>query len=145
MAIRTSKLFLISCFLAASIGLASAAEFARPDPESLGFSSERLQRLDAMLESYVAENLLAGQVVMVLRHGQIAFSAANGWRDKENGVVMTEDSIFRIASQTKAIVSTGIMILQEQGKLDISDPLSRYFPEWQQMQVAVTDGNGGYR
>ena len=57
---------------------------------------------------------------------------------------MTEDTIFRIASQTKAIVSTGIMILHERGQLDISHPLSRYIPEWENVQVAVPDENGSY-
>ncbi len=141
---RTVKLLLLSWILGCYSSLAYSAEFSRPDPEELGFSSQRLEHLDKVLNSYVEQDRLAGQVVMVLRHGQLAFTTANGWRDKENGVAMTEDTIFRIASQTKAIVSTGIMILHERGLLDISDPLGHYFPEWQDMQVAVSDGNGGY-
>ena len=144
MPLRPARLLVVALTLFSFIGISAAAEFKRPDPGQLGFDRERLQRLDQVLESYIDQDLLAGQVVMVLRHGQVAFSAANGWRDKENRVAMTEDTIFRIASQTKAIVSTGIMILQEQGKLDINDPLARYFPEWEEMEVAVSDGNGGY-
>lgn len=121
-----------------------AADFSRSRPERLGMSSERLAQLDTVLKSYVDAGQLAGQVVLVLRNGRIAFSAENGMRDLESGSPMTEDTIFRIASQTKAIVSTGIMILQERGQLDISHPLSRYFPEWEDMQVAVPNDRGGY-
>ena len=106
----------------------TAAELRNTSPERVGMSAERLERLDAALSSYVENDQIAGQVVIVLRDGRVVFSDANGWRDKEAGVAMTEDTIFRIASQTKAIVSTGIMILHERGKLDINHPLSRYFP-----------------
>ncbi len=125
-------------------GAALAQEFVKADPEQLGMSAERLEVLDANLKAFVIEDRIAGQVVLVLRNGQVAYSAANGWRDKENGAAMSDDTIFRIASQTKAIVSTGIMILQEQGKLSIGDPLGRHIPEWRNMQVAVPDGSGGY-
>lgn len=121
-----------------------AADFARSRPERLGMSSERLDGLDAVLKSYVANGQLAGQVVLVLRNGRIAYSAANGFQDVAAGVPMQMDTMFRIASQTKAIVSTGIMILHERGQLDISHNLSRYIPEWENMNVAVADGNGGY-
>lgn len=121
---------------------ASAADFSRSRPERLGMSSERLDRLDAVLKSYVETGQLAGQVVLVLRNGRIAYSTANGMQNLEAGIQMTEDSIFRIASQTKAIVSTGIMILHERGQLDISHSLSRYIPEWSDMQVAVPTENG---
>lgn len=122
----------------------SAADLSSARPERLGMSSERLARLDAVLNSYVEDGLIAGQVVLVLRNGRIAYSATNGMRNVEAGLPMTQDTIFRIASQTKAIVSTGIMILHERGQLDISHPLSRYIPEWAEMQVAVPNGNGGY-
>jgi CubicO group peptidase (beta-lactamase class C family) len=121
-----------------------AAEFQRARPERLGMSSERLERLDAVLKSYVEDERLAGQVIMVLRNSRIAYSAANGMRDIEKQLPMTEDTLFRIASQTKAIVSTGIMILHERGALDIAHPLSRYFPEWADTKVAVANDLGGY-
>ena len=123
---------------------AISAELRTISPERVGMSAERLERLDEALTSYIENDQIAGQVVIVLRDGRVVFSDANGWRDKEAGAPMTEDTIFRIASQTKAIVSTGIMILHERGKLDISHPLSRYFPEWADTQVAVGDGSGGY-
>lgn len=126
-------------------GWVQAEELRQVDPDRVGMSADRLARLDGILESYIKEDRIAGQVVMVLRHGGIVFADANGWRDKAAGAPMTQDTIFRIASQTKAIVSTGIMILNERGLLDIADPLSRYFPEWEDLQVAVADGEGGTR
>ena len=122
-----------------------AADFSRVRPERAGMSSERLERLDAVLKSYVDNGQVAGQVAMVLRNGRVVYSTANGWQNKEADIPMSEDSIFRIASQTKALVSTGIMILHERGQLDISHPLSRYIPEWGNMQVAVSESNGSYR
>lgn len=130
-------------FLALSINV-FAADFDSARPEQLGMSSDRLERLDAVLKSYVENKQLAGQVVIVLRNGRLAFSAANGMQDIEAGIPMAEDSMFRIASQTKAIVSTGIMILHERGDLDISHSLERYIPEWKDMQVAVAKESGGY-
>lgn len=136
-------IFSLIFFLALS-GFSAAAEFSSTRPERVGMSSERLAGLDAVLKSYVDNGQLAGQVVMVLRNGRLVYSAANGMQNIEAGIPMAPDSIFRIASQTKAIVSAGIMILHERGALDISHPLSRYIPEWQNMQVAVPNESGGY-
>ena len=138
---RLIAIFVISVLLSSTI---AAADLSRSRPEELGISSERLGRLDTVLNSYVEENLIAGQVLLVLRKGRIAHSLANGMRDIEATDPMKEDTIFRIASQTKALVSTGIMILHERGQLDISHPLSRYIPEWENVQVAVPNENGSY-
>ena len=135
---RLIAIFIISVLLSSTI---AAADLSRSRPEELGISSERLGRLDTVLNSYVEENLIAGQVLLVLRKGRIAHSLANGMRDIEATDPMKEDTIFRIASQTKALVSTGIMILHERGQLDISHPLSRYIPEWENVQVAVPNEN----
>ena len=135
----------VTVLLLATVQLGFAADFSRVRPERAGMSSERLDRLDTVLKSYVENEQLAGQVAMVLRKGRVVFSAANGWQDKAAGIPMSEDSIFRIASQTKALVSTGIMILHERGQLDISHPLSRYIPEWESMKVAVSEADGSYR
>ena len=121
-----------------------AAEFSRIRAERAGMSSERLERLDRVMKAYVEDEYLAGQVILVLRNGRIVHSSANGMRDVDAGLPMTNDTIFRIASQTKAIVSTGIMILHERGLLDINHPLSRYIPEWENVQVAIADEQGGY-
>ncbi len=142
--LRTVLLVLAALTAATSQLPAQAAEFSRIRADRVGMSPERLQILDRTMKSYVDNEQLAGQVILVLREGRLVYSAANGMRDIAVGSPMTPGTIFRIASQTKAIVSTGIMILHERGQLDISQPLSRYIPEWADVQVAVDDGRGGY-
>ena len=87
---------------------------------------------------------MAGSVILVERKGKVAYYKSFGFRDKESGSKMDVGSMFRIASQTKAIVSTAIMILQEEGKLLIQDPLSRFIPEFKKTTVAVRKEGGGY-
>jgi CubicO group peptidase (beta-lactamase class C family) len=135
-------LFAVAALLFASS--VPAAEFATVQPADAGMSAERLQRLDEAQSAYVANGQLAGQVTLVLRDSRVVYSKTDGWRDQAAGAAMTHDTIFRIASQSKAIVSTAIMILHERGQLNIGHPLSRYFPEWTDVQVAVDDGAGGY-
>lgn len=114
------------------------------DASELGFSTERLARLDEKFNSYVNDNKMAGSVILVSRKGKIGYYKAFGFRDKESNSKMELGSIFRIASQTKAIVSTGIMILQEEGKLLIQDPVSLYIPEFKETTVAERKQDGGY-
>ena len=107
-------------------------------------SSERLARLTQTLDGYVADDRLAGGVAMVLRRGKVAYVHTFGQRDSEAKAPMKEDTIFRIASQSKALTSVGVMILQEEGKLLISDPVSKYLPEFANTTVAVPKDGGGY-
>ena len=113
-------------------------------PEEVGMSSERLERLTETLQGYVDREEVAGSVAIVIRDGKIAYLKAFGHQDIEARLPMRADSIFRIASQSKAIVSTAIMMLQEEGKLVIGDPLARYIPEFANTQVAVPREGGGY-
>ena len=122
--------------------LAVAAPLERGAPESLGFSSDRLQRLSVALAGYVSDEQLAGSVTLVARHGKVAYFEAFGMRDRESRSPMQPDSIFRIASQSKAIVSTVAMILQEEGRLLISDPVAEYLPEFAATTVAEPRANG---
>jgi len=128
--------------LSFAIPLAAAQDLAIPD--SVGMSASRLALLDSNLQRYVDEAKLAGQVYVLMRHGEVVAHEANGMQDIEDGIPMSTDTLFRIASQTKAITSLGIMMLQERGLLDINAPLSRYLPEWKDMQVAVANSSGGY-
>ncbi|MGY8790145.1 MAG: serine hydrolase domain-containing protein, partial [Pseudomonadales bacterium] len=93
--------------------------------------------LDVMLQSYVDQGEIAGSVTLILRNGRVAYSDAKGMQDIEAGTPMAEDSIFRIASQTKAIISTAIMVLHERGDLKITDPLSNFFPAWADARVGM--------
>lgn len=131
----------------APAGRTAAATAPRPagagrDVGRLGFSGERLQRAEALLQRYVDENRVAGAVGLVLRDGQVVFERAVGWADKEANRRMTPDTIFRIASQTKAITSAGILMLLEEGRLGLNDPVSRYIPAYAKTTVAVKTDTG---
>lgn len=113
-------------------------------PENNGMSSERLSNINIVFSDYVADGKLPGAVVLAARNGKIVYHQAIGMSDMEQKTPMQTDNIFRIASQTKAIVSVGIMMLQEEGKLLISDPLSNYIPEFKESTVAVKSVDGSY-
>ncbi|MDP7691514.1 MAG: serine hydrolase domain-containing protein, partial [Vicinamibacterales bacterium] len=104
----------------------------------------RLERLTEAMQAYVDDGRLAGAVILVARRGRVAYLRSFGQRDIESRSPMADDAIFRIASQTKAIVSTGVMLLQEEGKLLISDPVGRYLPQFARTQVAVARDGAGY-
>ena len=106
-------------------------------PESVGLSSERLQRLEAGMQRYVDEGRVAGLVTLVMRNGRIVHHAAYGKADREAGLPMKKDTIFRIASQTKALTSVAAMILVEEGRLSLADPVSRFIPAFAKTTVAV--------
>ncbi len=107
-------------------------------------STPRLDRLTTALERYVEQDRLPGAVVMVLRNGKIVYEESVGFRDMELRAPMQTDAIFRIASQTKALVSVGIMKLQEEGSLLISDPVAKYLLAFAETTVAEARVDGGY-
>jgi CubicO group peptidase (beta-lactamase class C family) len=127
--------------------LASSAAFAddplpRAKPEDVGMSSERLARIGATVKADIEAGRIPGAVIAIARHGKLVAFDAYGWRDKAAGVAMTTDTIFNIASMTKPMTAVGALMLYEQGKILIDDPLSKYFPKFAQMRVAVRDSNG---
>ncbi len=107
-------------------------------------SSQRLKTMSDTLDNYVKENQLSGGVAIVLRRGKMAYVHSFGYRDREANSPMKDDTIFRIASQSKALTSVGVMILQEEGKLLIGDPVGKYLPEFANTTVAVPKDGGGY-
>jgi CubicO group peptidase (beta-lactamase class C family) len=107
-------------------------------PESSGMSKERLARIDSMCRQAVSEGNIPGVVALVARNGKIVFHKAFGMADNETGRPLQRDAIFRIASQTKAITSTAVMMLWEQGKFRLDDPISKYIPEFKNPQVLNT-------
>ncbi len=111
-------------------------------PESVGLSSERLQRLRAVMERYVDERRIAGVVTYVARNGRVAQLEALGKSDVEANLPMKKDTIFRIASQSKAFTSVAAMMLVEEGKLGLADPVSRYIPAFEKTTVALTPPPG---
>ncbi|OYU30929.1 MAG: serine hydrolase [Comamonadaceae bacterium PBBC2] len=112
----------------------TALPHARPD--DVGLCPERTQHLMEVLQREVASGRLPGAVAMVARRGQIALFEAIGQQDPAAGTPMKTDSIFRIYSMTKPVVSVAVMMLMERGQLLLSDPVSRYLPEYQRQQVA---------
>ncbi|MBC2607537.1 serine hydrolase domain-containing protein [Pelagicoccus albus] len=146
MTLPTRRLTLVVSLIAL-LGLSSSG-LAKPlvpvEPESVGISSERISRIDSVFEEYVESGKLPGAVSLVIRKGEVAQLGVYGYRDVEGKMPMEEDTIFRIASQTKALTSVGIMILQEEGKLLISDPVSKYLPEYEKTTVAVPHPDLGY-
>ena len=130
--------------LAVTAGLLSApADLPEMDgvptaePETVGMSSERLERLDRVMQGYIDRNEVAGVVTLVARRGKVVHFSALGARDAESGAPMTHDAIFRIASMTKPIVSTALMMMYEEGRFQLRDPISKWLPEFADMQVAL--------
>jgi CubicO group peptidase (beta-lactamase class C family) len=118
-----------------------AARKAPPSPAG-AFPAERLRRIDSLLERHVQEAQIAGAVALVLRDGRPVYERAAGWSDKEAGRKMTTDAIFRIASQTKAITSAAVLALVEEGKIGITEPVSRFIPSFARTTVAARNGAG---
>jgi CubicO group peptidase (beta-lactamase class C family) len=133
-----------SLLLLAPVAPAPGQGLPRARPEEVGLSSSRLQRLTAAFQGYVKDGRLPGAVVLVARRGKVAYLESFGQRDREAGAPMRDDAIFRIASQTKALVSVAAMVLQEEGRLLLSDPVGKYLPEFQKTRVAVARDGGGY-
>lgn len=100
-----------------------------------GISQERITKLDAMLDDAIQNEQVPGLVAMVVKDGKIIYHSAKGLADVESGKAMEKNSIFRIASQTKAITSTAIMMLWEEGKFRLDDPISKFIPEFKNPQV----------
>ena len=143
--VPSAILFLCAAVLSAAVATAAPPEpLPRARPEQVGMSAQRLANLTPVLKSYVDSQQLAGSVALVARRGKLVYFEAFGQADREARVPMQTDSIFRIASQTKAIVTAAAMMLVEQGKLGLNDPISRYIPEFANASVAVPKDNGGY-
>lgn len=105
-------------------------------PESVGISSSRINRIGAHLkQSYIDPGKIPGSVAMVARHGKVCYLDVAGLSDVERGTKLTEDTIFRIYSMTKPIISIAIMTLFEKGLFSLTDPVHRYIPSWQNLRV----------
>lgn len=123
--------FAAAPFWVLTLAASASAQF-RPAarPEAAGFSSTRLARIDSLIEPLVAQGEIPGAVVFIARDGQIVLHRAYGYRDTETKAPMRKDDIFRIASQSKAITSLAVMMLWEEGRFGLDDPIERYIPEF---------------
>ena len=120
----------------------SAQDLPVAKPESVGLSSERLQRIAAAVQGDVDAKKVAGVVTLVVRHGKVAWFDARGMADREAGKRMDKDTIFRICSMSKPITSTAVMMLYEEGRFLLEDPISKYLPEFKDPRVLVKPAAG---
>jgi CubicO group peptidase (beta-lactamase class C family) len=130
---RKSFLVILS-FLLLSIS-SEGQVLSKESPEKAGLSSERLNRIDSLLQSYVDNQKMAGVVTMIARHGKIVHSTHIGMLDTETNKKMELNTIFRIASMSKPIVSVAAMTLYEKGCFQLDDPVSKYIPEFKNLKV----------
>ena len=131
-------LVLFTCIVTTKAQTSSARNsppLKEASPESVGVSQERLDRIDAMCQESVKDGDVPGIVALVSRNGKVVLHEAYGMADNESGRKMKKDDIFRIASQSKAITSTAVMMLWEEGKFRLDDPVSEYIPEFRDPMV----------
>lgn len=130
-----SRLCILFCFGILLKSSLSAQGLVPGLPEKNGFSAERLARIDKIVQQYIDSGWINGAIGLVARNGQIVYHKGLGFDNKAAGKPMTKDAIFRIASQTKAITSVGVMQLVEQGKILLDDPISKYIPAFRKPRV----------
>jgi len=128
----------------AAVSQSATAQVEVVAPESVGLSSQRLQNLDKLMQSHIDEKKIAGANVLIARKGKIAYFKSFGIAEENKP--MQPDSLMRVMSMSKPITSTAVMILYEQGKLLLSDPVSKYIPEFKNQKVLKMNPNGkGYK
>ena len=110
------------------------------NPEDVGMSSERLQRVSALMQRHIDQDLLAGTVSLIARHGKVVHLEAQGFNNKDAGVPMATDNIFTIMSMTKPIVTVALMSLYEEGHFLLDDPISKWLPEYANKTVRRAGG-----
>jgi CubicO group peptidase (beta-lactamase class C family) len=126
--------------LVAAAGAAQVLTTAKP--ESVGLSSERLERITANIQQSIDDKRIAGAVTLVARHGKVVYFKPQGSLDREANKPMRSDAIFRICSMTKPITSLAVMMLYEEGKFLLEDPVSKYLPEFKNPKVFVKAAGG---
>jgi len=140
---KTKTLCLAALLCLLAVGVAQAQSLQAVKPEQVGLSSERLGRIMTVLRNDVEKGAYPGAILLVARHGKIAWFEAVGVRDPETKAPMTRDTIFRIYSMTKPITSVATMMLVEDGKIALGDPVSKYIPAFGTVKVAVEKREGG--
>lgn len=144
--LRLSLLAVLVVLGAATLSLTASVTTARP--EDVGMSSERLQRINQFVQRYMDSHEITGAVTMVARKGKVAHFEAQGLMDVEAKTPMRKDAIFRMASMSKPVTGVAILMLVEDGKIRLTDPVSRFIPGFKDLQVAVAKptapvGRGG--
>ena len=142
MRMRMAFLAILLCL--STVALVQAQSLPSAKPEQVGLSTERLNKVTAMLKADVEKGVIPGAILLVARHGKIAWFDTVGTRNPETKAPMTRDSIFRIYSMSKPITSVAAMVLFEDGKFNLSEPVSKYIPQLGGLKVGVekSDADG---
>ena len=136
---RLSKALFTFAFVASSAAIFSA-DLDKAAPDSVGLSAARLARVDAALKPYIDNKQLAGAVVAIARKNKTVYMKSFGAADIDSNKAMTDDAIFRIASMTKPVTSVAVMMLYEEGKFLLDDPIAKFIPEFKEPKVLMADG-----
>ena len=128
-------------FIAVFVAIPLRALSPTAKPEEVGLSSERLKRIGELMQRHIEARTFSGAVTLVARSGRIAHFEAQGLMDIDSKQPMQKDTIFRIMSMTKPIVGVSILMMMEEGKVRLTDPVSKFIPELRGLNVAVPDGN----
>jgi CubicO group peptidase (beta-lactamase class C family) len=139
---RMRKLHLVAAVFALAISSVSAGQRTAATQTDSGLAADRLARIDKLLQQSVDDNRIPGAVGLVLRDGRPIYERAIGWSDKESSRKMTTDTIFRIASQSKALTSVAILILMEEGALTLNSPVSEFIPTFAKTTVMAKGAAG---
>lgn len=139
---QNRKLFPVLLGLLFVSAFAFAQDLPTAKPESVGLSSERLERISATIQRSIDDKRVAGAVTLIVRHGHVAWFKAQGMMDREAGKPMPLDAMFRICSMSKPITSVAVMMLYEEGKFLLEDPVSKYLPEFKNAKVFVKPESG---
>ena len=129
------------CLLMATAAVDAQEPLPRVAPEAVGLAAQPLDRVTDLLEEFVAAQRMAGAVVAVARRGRLAYLESVGVQDLETGAPMTERSVFRIYSMTRTVTAVAAMILLEEGRFDLSDPVSDFLPRFGEVVVLEEDGS----
>ncbi len=135
----------VLAFALLALPLAAASSVPAAKPEDVGVSSERLQRISQMLQRRIAAGEMSGAVAIVARKGKIVHLEAQGVMDLDSKKPMAKDTMFRVASMTKPVTGLAIMMMIEEGRVRLNDPVSRYIPEFKNLKVAVAQATPGGR
>ena len=140
--VKTALVTLLVTAFSFTSSISSAKEIPSAKPEREGFSSARLNKITEHMNARVADGTMVGGMGLVARNGKIVYSEVYGQADREAEKAMTEDAIYRIYSMSKPITALAVMILHEEGKLFLNDPIAMYMPEMANLQLALSTADG---
>ena len=137
-----TRWLLVLCLPALLTSITHGQSLAKVTPQEAGLSSTALQQIDVLLQQAVERKQVAGAVALLARDGKVGYLRAKGFQDVEAGKEMSTDTLFRIASMSKPVTSVAVMILVDDGRLTVNDPVSKYLPEFKNPKVLMP-GSGG--